>query len=554
MPDIFDKVHGAKFPEVVMNSGPLPPMNGSLPAPLHDTPDGKINYNSTLFGDLQPYAYGEPGYLSSQNGYLNIPHRIQKIIPVIHLPEPSGETLFRLSHSVDDGDLAFCMRLNRSSMFCTGTKYSSRHHALGTNIDPLINLPTLNYILAGIQLNRIDNADAPLWLDLLHALDPMKFPERTNTNKRDYSYNQLDIRDIVHILRNCIRPFGIMRGSEKQGGQNEVSMAPSQWPVPFVGTFVVDGREEHIVNMWHSMEVDSGEDLVLRLKPMPVRRYTLNHYYKQPIHKGFSHIPNNHTVVWQLVPDKFYFDQDERFLEHVNNETLNMPLNWLCYPVHKRGKGIFNLPVTRMSWQELGYWHIGRTQLRMHEYVVEGGNYYHNDMVNALRSQYMLMTYQPVFAQIEPFLTDKSLQELERVFQIDYREHRKTLNSQVQTTNSRRLNIEHLLGMTPINNRDETTELGKRSVWEIVDLQGADTPENTTGTPLVQATTESRVVDGGGVVQADNHDGVGGVAVDNSTLPGGILKKAVPNKRKKMIPGSVIFTDGSTEHHSVQQL
>ena len=95
MPGFFDKVHGAKFPEIVMNSGPLPPTSGGLPAPLHDTPDGKINYNSTLFGDMQPYAHGEPGFLSSQNGYLNIPHRIQKIIPVVHLPEPNGDGLFR---------------------------------------------------------------------------------------------------------------------------------------------------------------------------------------------------------------------------------------------------------------------------------------------------------------------------------------------------------------------------------------------------------------------------------------------------------------------------
>ena len=70
-----------------MNTGPLPPANG-LPAPLHDTADARINYNSTLLGNLDPYAYGEPGYLSSQVSYVNQPHRIQKIIPPLRLPCP----------------------------------------------------------------------------------------------------------------------------------------------------------------------------------------------------------------------------------------------------------------------------------------------------------------------------------------------------------------------------------------------------------------------------------------------------------------------------------
>ncbi len=87
MSDFFAGIAGAKFPEVVMNSGPLPP-EGGLPAPLHDTADARINYGSTLLGNIRPYAYGEPGYLSSQVSYVNQPHRIQKIIPPLRLPTP----------------------------------------------------------------------------------------------------------------------------------------------------------------------------------------------------------------------------------------------------------------------------------------------------------------------------------------------------------------------------------------------------------------------------------------------------------------------------------
>lgn len=117
MSTLFSGLSGVRFPEVVMNQGPLPG-TGGLPAPLHDTPDARINYNSSLLGDISPYAYGEPGYLSSQNAYLNIPHRIQKFIPPVFLPEPNGQGTFEVSHGVDDGDIAFVMRLSRESIFC----------------------------------------------------------------------------------------------------------------------------------------------------------------------------------------------------------------------------------------------------------------------------------------------------------------------------------------------------------------------------------------------------------------------------------------------------
>jgi hypothetical protein len=88
MSDIFANLRsGVQFPQVVMNQGPMPG-TGGLPRPRHDSVDGRINYNSTLLGNIEPYAYGEPGYQSSQNGYLNIPHRIQKIIPPLRLPCP----------------------------------------------------------------------------------------------------------------------------------------------------------------------------------------------------------------------------------------------------------------------------------------------------------------------------------------------------------------------------------------------------------------------------------------------------------------------------------
>jgi hypothetical protein len=407
MSNFFGGLTGIQFPDVVMNQGPLPPQSGSLPAPLHSTPDAKINYNSTLLGDLQPYAYAEPQYLSSQNGYQNIPHRIQKIIPVIHIPEPHGQTLFRLSHPVDDGDVAFSISLDKKSIFCNGARAVSKSNALGTAIDPFINLPTLNYILAHLQLAFADEhlQDKKLWYAFLHALDTNHFPEH-NTQARNYKTDVFDLDDIVYIIENCIRPFGIFRGSEKQGGQNEETMSPATWPVPFVGTLVVDGREEHIVNMWHEHNVHAGADLVLRLKPMPIpTRYTLNHYYKQCIYKD-SPIDKNHNVVWQLVPDTMYNNTKEDMREYLaDSDQYKMPdqfkLKRYSYNIPRKDKPIHRYiwysPIFQHIWPELGYWHIGRSQVRITRFVTSHTAYYYDDTTNGLRSQYMLMTFQPTF-------------------------------------------------------------------------------------------------------------------------------------------------------------
>lgn len=71
-----------QFPQSVFNgpSGALPPKDTSgLGNGLNAQADARINYNSTLLGDLAPYAYGKPGRLSSQTAFLAIPHMLQKV-------------------------------------------------------------------------------------------------------------------------------------------------------------------------------------------------------------------------------------------------------------------------------------------------------------------------------------------------------------------------------------------------------------------------------------------------------------------------------------------
>ena len=379
MSDFFGGLSGVRFPDVVMNQVPLPG-TGGLPAPLHDTADGRINYGSSLLGNIEPYAYGEPGYLSSQNAYLNIPHRIQKIVTPLFLPAPDGTENFRLDHAVDDGDVVFTLRLDRNSEICSGL--SSKMGALGglgTAIDPMINLCTLNYILAGLQICTQIPSMRRKWDSLMHHLDSARFDGK--------STQTYDFASIQFLIRHLIRPFGVAHGSEKQGGQHEGSMSPATWPVNFVTTLTLDGKEANVVNIWHKHNIEAGSDLVLRLKPMPLPgKYTLNHWAKNLAEKSFSEntlgelrrLGHAGTHVWQLVPDIFSLDMEDAAVQ---------------------GRGVpTNFQKADYCWQQEGYWHIARSQIKSQEFG--HSEYYYNDLANNLRGAHMDVTFQPTFYAI----------------------------------------------------------------------------------------------------------------------------------------------------------
>ena len=409
MGDFFGGLRsGIQFPQVVMNQGPLPGAGG-LPQPLHETADARINYGSSLLGDLTPYAYGQPGYLSSQNAYLNIPHKIQKIVPVVFLPEAKcpAKDIVDLSHPIDDGDLAFVLRLDRKSMFCTGLANNSMRRAgLGTAIDPLINLCTLNYMLSGMQLGISGNDTSNLWLELLDNLNHSRFG-RQGEGGRDYLADPINLNDVIHVVRHCVRPFGITRGSEKQGGQDEATLAPATWPVSFVVSLTVDGKESNVLNIWHHHDLSAGDDLVLRLKLMPIRPYTLNHYYKGVKRqswdvRGLPGALSQMTHVWQLVPDLLTLevpaDQERRELSAV---CARMPAPLRRLRFFDRNAQPNGVVLDDPSfWQEAGFWHIGRSQLMTRKYGLE--EYWHNDLANSLRTNHLDITFQPVF-QAFPF-------------------------------------------------------------------------------------------------------------------------------------------------------
>jgi hypothetical protein len=273
------------------------------------------------------------------------------------------------------------MRLDRGSTVCSMmSSRSTMFHKVGTNIDAFINLPTLNYILAGIQLcYRSEYPDKSKWFELLYDLDKYHF---------SHVGKQLTLWDLRYITRELIVPFGIARGSEKQGGQDEVGLSAATWPVNFVTNLVLDGHERNVVNYWHYHDVSAGDDLVFRLKPMPLPRgkhaYTLNHYYKGFVQQNFDHFfqpagMGLSTHVWQLVPDLFSL---EKKVDVLSPGSFMMPG--------------FEVP-EEYVWQEHGYWHVGRSQVMSRKYATK--EYYNDDMANQLKVNHMEMTFEPTFCK-----------------------------------------------------------------------------------------------------------------------------------------------------------
>lgn len=323
-----DLTNGIRKPDVVMNMGPLPSESG-LPAGFNATTDARINYGSTLLGDISPYEYGAPGRIADQMSYVNIPHRIQKIVPELRLPEArDGNQTFLLSHAVDDGDVTFSLRVRRNAGTIDKLNTFERME-LSHAVDPFVNLATVNYLLAGLQRNW-NKPDSIKWQQFIVDTDFM--PSLTQAR------SGFTIRHALRFIQEIARPFGVAHGSERQGGQHEGSGSAVTFPVNFITTLVVGGKVDNLVNMWREHDISAGDDLILHLAWLPICKqdntmdYVLNHWRKGMIRQRFEHEEGGVNFGWQLVPSIF---------------NMHSP------GVIREG----------YDWRQHGYWHVARTQI-----------------------------------------------------------------------------------------------------------------------------------------------------------------------------------------------
>ena len=360
----FDNLSNVRKPDVIMNDGPLP--TGGPPS----FPNAKINYNSDLLGGISPYEYGEPDHLSSQTSYTNVAHRIQKIVPCIQLPNANSEGTFPLSHGVDNGDIGFVLRLDRRSNVMKGGGTFERLQ-LTRAIDPFVNLPTINFILAGIQRHWA-KPDSQNWQQLLVDL---RFVEDVYNERAPFT-----VADAIRFVTQVGRPFGIPHTSEMQGGQHEGSSSAVTFPVNFVSTFLVDGRVDNLVNIFSGCNISSGDDLIMKLEKLPISvkdssiKYHLNHWSKQTAIQQFRYEEGGVNEAWQLVPGVLSTYTPRHICEDYD-------------------------------YRENGYWHILRSQVMARNEAVDDWRYdasnkgvYHDDRVG-LRGALLEGTFAPVWVE-----------------------------------------------------------------------------------------------------------------------------------------------------------
>ena len=303
MTDFFSNLNsGIRFPDArIGGSGPLP-TSLSGPAGINGDPDGRYNFNGNLLDGIAPYAGADGGRMGSDRNYQQIPHRMQHIIPKLYLPNAqylgnAGKGVDRvgLSHAVDQGDIAFVIVSNRvQHLVLPQTQYNGPKMQMPSR-NAFVNLPTVNYLLAG--LHRLGADSNPLetrgkqrgaWAQLADDLG-FKFD---NDNR---------LAEILRLVSTRILPYGICAGSEHQGGKHETGLAPVQAAANHVTTMTVDGQNRDLVNYWRASDVSAGDVLIFRLEKLPTQEFTLNHYYKEMTYQAF----NEPQVCYQLVPDVF---------------------------------------------------------------------------------------------------------------------------------------------------------------------------------------------------------------------------------------------------------
>ncbi len=373
-----DLYSGIRQPEVIMNVGPTPSASG-LPGAFNAQTDSRINYGSTLLGDVQPYSYGQPTRLADQTAYMAIPHKVPKIIPELRLPEARAtDNTFNLSHSVDDGDVAFSLRVNRAASSLE-RMHTFEKMELSHTVDPQINLPTVNYLLAGIQ-RYWNKPERVKWQQFMIDVN---FLGASTSAKRDFT-----ICDAIRFVTNVTRPFGIVIGSEKQGGTHEGSYAPVTFPVNFITTLAVCGRVENLVHMWREYNMSAGDDLIFHLEWLPIcsadgsMDYILNHWRKNIIRQRFDWDPDGRNCAWQLVPAIY---------------STHAPQNT------REG----------YDYREHGYWHICRTQVMRQAEITQKleqhtkiQRCYHDDS-RFMRGGLIEVTFEPNFVRHKKLIPSK---------------------------------------------------------------------------------------------------------------------------------------------------
>jgi len=309
MSSLFDQLSGFEFPDVLMNSGPLPSTAGG-PAGSDGSVDGVINGTSALLENISPYALGKSARTGSDRNYQQIPHRFQYIVPRLYIPHFDTERRIHISHAVDQGDIAFLLYGGERAWLTTDKQF-------GTRAPPcaFATIEVVNYILLCMQASG--TKDWGLIRNDLIKDEQFKAAMERRTKQQSQEYDNLRIFKAIRLLiQQVFVPHGICAGSEHQGGQHEHTGGhPVQAAVNFVTTMTVDGKNVDLVNYWYGLSMKAGDELIFRLENQEIqesKEFQLSRYYKEPVcvtvnpytRLDPNNLPQNmQKTYWQLVPD-----------------------------------------------------------------------------------------------------------------------------------------------------------------------------------------------------------------------------------------------------------
>jgi hypothetical protein len=309
MSSLFDQLSGFEFPDVLMNSGPLPSTAGG-PAGSDGSVDGVINGTNALLENISPYAFGKSARTGSDRNYQQIPHRFQYIIPRLYIPHFDTERRIHISHSVDQGDIAFLLYGGERAWLTTDKQFGTRAPQCA-----FATIEVVNYILLCMQASQTKD-----WKLIREDLIKHTEFEKAMKRRTKQEYEPFDDLKIFKAIRLLVQqvfvPHGICAGSEHQGGQHEHTGGhPVQAAVNFVTTMTVDGKNVDLVNYWYGLSMIAGDELIFRLEKQEIKEskeFHLSRYYKEPVSVSVNpytrvnpNIPATYIdrSYWQLVPD-----------------------------------------------------------------------------------------------------------------------------------------------------------------------------------------------------------------------------------------------------------
>jgi hypothetical protein len=219
-------------------------------------------------------------------------------------------------------------------------------------VDYICNMATINYIMRGFftpqdELNTswANFASALGWSKTYTEIqDRFKFLQRLfiDPDSSDISYEDLQNINLkqcdteaAELFRDHFRPIGVVISAEKQGGQHEGSNNPVTWPVSYVVTISVDGKNENLCNYWRHLNISSGSMLGFTTTRSNHSMYVLNHN-KQLITKTFGATQITDRTYPQVIPAKTDNFQGSKHLGHWHfcmSQTM-----YQNHPGHKTSK------------------------------------------------------------------------------------------------------------------------------------------------------------------------------------------------------------------------